>query len=356
MPTAARSRCSATAHGARGSWSSSADALQPQGRLQEGEEAYEEAIPELLAAGETLTAAMAMVQLSRAFWRHGKTERAREVSLEAVALLEAERGSGLVLALGRHAALNVFAGRSEEAIAWANRGIDLANEIRFENVTRALGMRGLARVDLGDPGGLDDLRSAVDLALQLNLPVEDTAIVMGNFAEMVILTEGMARGREAMEASREYARSRGHFHHVMYTRMNLLGCLFHEGRWDELILEADEVIEWDRERGGTQLELWALSSYALVHVHRGQSARQQTSSQRRCLEHGRSVTRRPFCHCSRPAPLRRAHEPTSWWPTAYWLSTRPCPGRARGSSRTTRAYGSPCSLWASTVLVEPRSC
>ena len=248
------------------------DALQPQGRLQESEEAYEEAIPDLLAAGETLTAAMAMVQLSRAFWRHGKTERAREVSFEAVTLLETEQGPGLVLALGRHAALNVFAGRSEEAIAWANRAIDLASDIRFDDVSRALGMRGLARVDLGDPGGLDDLRSAVDLALELNLPVEDTAIVMGNHAEMVTLTDGIARGREEMEASREYARSRGHFHHVMYMRMNLLACLFHEGRWDELLLEADEVIEWDRERGGTQLELWALSNYALVQVHRGQSA------------------------------------------------------------------------------------
>ena len=249
------------------------DALQPQGRLLEAEEAYEEAIPEFLAAGETRSAARAMMQLSRAFWRHGKTQRAREAGVGAVELLGDDPGPDLVLAYGRMAALDVFAGHSAEAVEWADRSIDLANEIRFENVTRALGMRGLARADLGDPGGLDDLRSAVELAHELNLPVDDTAIAMGNLAELVGLTEGIARGREAMEASLEHARSRGHVHHVMYTRTNLLLSLFHEGRWDELLTEADELIAWDRERGGTQLELWALSDYALALVHRGHVAR-----------------------------------------------------------------------------------
>ena len=249
------------------------DALQPQGRLLEAEEAYEEAIPEFVAAGETRSAARAMMQLSRALWRHGKTQRAREAGVGAIELLGDDPGPDLVLAYGRMAALDVFAGHSAEAVEWADRSITLASEIRFENVTRALGMRGLARADLGDPGGLDDLRSAVDLAHELNLPVEETAVAMGNLAELVGLTEGVARGREEMEASLEYARSRGHVHHVMYVRTNLLLSLFHEGRWDELLREADELIAWDRERGGTQLELWALSDYALALAHRGQVAR-----------------------------------------------------------------------------------
>ena len=249
------------------------DALQPQGRLDESEQAYEEAIPELLAAGESRLAAMAMVQLSRAFWRHGKTQRAREVSTDAVALLEADPSPDLVLAYGRHAALNVFAGRAEEAVEWADKAIGLASEIRFENVSRALGMRGLALLDLGEARGLADLRASVELALELNLPVEDTAIAMGNLGEIVTLTEGIARGREQLEASLEYARSRGHVHHVMYVRTNLLSALFHEGRWDDLVAEADELIEWDRGRGGTQLELWALSDYALTLAHRGHATR-----------------------------------------------------------------------------------
>jgi class 3 adenylate cyclase/tetratricopeptide (TPR) repeat protein len=247
------------------------DALQPQGLLVESEAAYEEAIPTLRAAGDNRGAGIAMVTLGRALWRRGETLRAREVSADAVALLEADPGSDLVLAYGRMAAIDALGGRSEEAVAWANKAIELASELRFENVTRALGMRGVARLDLGDPGGMEDVRSAVELALELNLPAEDTAIAMGNLGEQVGLTEGLARGRDQIEAGLEFARSRGHTHHVVYSRTSLLWHLFHEGRWDELLREAVELIEWDRDRGGTQLELWALSDYAQVLVHRGKA-------------------------------------------------------------------------------------
>ena len=67
-------------------------------------------------------------------------------------------------------------------------------------------MRGVARLDLGEARGLDDLRSSVELALELELPVEDTAIAMGNLGENVALTEGIARGRDQLEASLEFAR------------------------------------------------------------------------------------------------------------------------------------------------------
>ena len=90
-------------------------------------------------------------------------------------------------------------GRSEEAVAWANKAIELGGEIGFENVSRPLGMRGIARLDLGDPRGMEDLRSAEELALELGLPAEDTAIAMGNLGEMES-RENLARGRGHLEA------------------------------------------------------------------------------------------------------------------------------------------------------------
>jgi tetratricopeptide (TPR) repeat protein len=248
------------------------DAMQPLGRLQESEAAYEEAIPSLLAAGDRRAAGLALAFLSRAYWRHGETLRARETGAEAIALLEDSRGPELVLAYGRMAGNDAIGGRSEDAIAWANRAIELAAEIGVANICRPLGMRGIARIDLGDPGGLDDLRSAVDVALELGLPAEDTAIAMGNLGEHVRTSDSLARGREQIELGLEFARSRGHAHHVAYSRMELLWNLFHEGGWDELLAESSDLVAWDRERGGTQLELWALSDQALVLAHRGQAA------------------------------------------------------------------------------------
>ena len=107
-----------------------------------------------------------------------------------------------MLAYGRAAAVDALGGRSEQAIEWANKGIELAREIGFENITRPLGMRGVARLDLGDRGGLDDLRADLELCLRLGLPAEDTALAYSNVGEMVGL-ENLAQGRELIEAGLE---------------------------------------------------------------------------------------------------------------------------------------------------------
>ncbi len=248
------------------------DALQPQGLLSESEAAYDEAIPILRAAGEDRAAALALSNLGRALWRHGLTARARGVGVESVALLEGSRSPELVMAYGRMAAVDALGGRSEQALEWARLAMELAGEIGLENVVRPLSMRGVARIDLGDPDGIEDLRAALQLSLELGLPAEDTAIAYGNVGEQESI-ESLARGRELVEAGLEFARSRGHVHHVIYSRRLLLRYMFHDGLWDDLLREADELLEWDRARGGSQLEPWVLGDSALVLVNRGQAAK-----------------------------------------------------------------------------------
>ena len=247
------------------------DALQPQGRLPESEAAYDEAIPILRAAGEDRAAALALSNLGRALWRHGLTVRAREVGLESVDLLEGVPSPELVMAYGRMSAVDALGGRSEQALEWAHKAIELARRIGLANVVRPLSMQGIARIDLGDPDGIEDLRAALQLSLELGLPAEDTAIAYGNVGEQESL-ESLARGRELVEAGLEFARSRGHVHHVIYSRRLLLRYMFHDGLWDDLLREADQLLEWDRARGGSQLEPWVLSDSALVLLNRGQAS------------------------------------------------------------------------------------
>ena len=116
------------------------------------------------------------------------------------------------------------------------------------------------------------MRAALDVALELGLPVEDTAVAYTNLGETEAL-ESLARGRPLVETGLELARSRGHLHHVMVSRGYLNWFRFHEGRWDELLGEAEELIEWDRARGATQIEVFALSDSARVLVHREQLSR-----------------------------------------------------------------------------------
>jgi len=252
------------------------DALQPQGRLQESEAAYEEAISLLRASGEDRAAGLALSNLGRAFWRHGLTARAREVGLESVELLQDSRSPELVVAYGRMSAVDALGGRSEQAIEWANKGIDLAREIGVDNIVRPLSMRAIARIDLGDPHGIEDLRAALQLSLELGLPAEDTAITYGNLGEQESI-ESLRRGRELVVEGLEFARNRGHIHHVIYSRRLVLRYMFHDGFWDELLREAGELLDWDRARGGSQIEPWVLADSALVLAHRGQASKAAAS-------------------------------------------------------------------------------
>ena len=166
------------------------------------------------------------------------------------------------------AAVNALGGRSAEAIEWADKGLALAHEHGVENVVRSRQMRGLARIDLGDFGGLEELRDALALSLRLGLGIE-TGTSYLNLSEMVALFEGLAGSRELADASLEFSQRRGLTHHVMWTRAARLWALYEVGEWDELLAEADDVLRWDRAQGGTQIEVNALIVTASVLAQRG---------------------------------------------------------------------------------------
>jgi class 3 adenylate cyclase/tetratricopeptide (TPR) repeat protein len=245
-----------------------ADALQEQGRLPDAEQAYEEALPTLRASGDDHAAALAMVGLARALWRHGQTARARDLTREAIPILERRPGPDLVLAYERAAGEDAMGGRPHEGLAWAEKGIALAGELGVENVVRHLQFRGLARIELGDDAGLGDMRDALALSLRLGLGIE-TATSYLNLGESVTLFEGVTAGLELVQASLDFARRCGLTHHEMWARTSRLWYLYELGKWDELLREADEVVRWDRELGGTQIEVNALIVAAPVRAQRG---------------------------------------------------------------------------------------
>jgi class 3 adenylate cyclase/tetratricopeptide (TPR) repeat protein len=246
-----------------------ADAFQEQGRLVDSERAYEEALPTLRAVGDERAAALAMVGLGRALWRHGQTARCRELTLEAISILELDPGPDLVVAYERAAVADAIGGRSLDAVTWAEKGIALANHVGTENVVRHLQMRGLARINLGQvAAGLEDMRAALALSLRLGLGIE-TATSYLNLGEMVAVLEDLATGFELQEASLEFSRRRGLTHHVMWTRAARLWFLYELGEWDELLRESDDLVRWDREQGGTQIEVNSLVATAPVLAQRG---------------------------------------------------------------------------------------
>jgi len=246
-----------------------AGALQEQGRLPDAEGAYEEALLALRGTGDDHAAAVAMIGLARALWRRGQTARARQLTREAIPILERQPGPELLLAYERAAGEDAMGGRPREGLSWAEKGIALADELGVENVVRHLQFRGLARIDLGDAEGLSDMRDALELSLRLGLGIE-TATSYSNLGESVTAFEGVVPGLELIEASLDFARRCGLKHHEIWIGTSRLWYLYELGKWDELLLEADEFVRWDREQGGSsQIEIWALIASAAVHTHRG---------------------------------------------------------------------------------------
>ena len=244
------------------------DALNEQGRLPEAERVYEEALAALRTAGDERAAALGMLGLARALWRLGQTARSRELTLEALPLLERDPGPDLVIAYERAAVVEAMGGRPEEAIAWAEKGIGLASALRIENIVRHLQMRGIARLELGDPSGLDDMRAALDLSIRLGLGIE-TGTAYLNLGEMIAPFEPLRTSRELIQASMAFARRRGLVHHEMWSRAATTLLLYELGEWDELIRERDELLTWDRSQGGTQIEVMVLTAAAPALAQRG---------------------------------------------------------------------------------------
>jgi hypothetical protein len=82
------------------------------------------------------------------------------------------------------------------------------------------------------------------------------------------LREGLAQWNQAIE----FSRSRGLKDPEMWQRWERLRALFHLGSWDELVREANGIIDWDRRAGGGQLGVMARANLVPVLVHTGDLA------------------------------------------------------------------------------------
>ena len=235
---------------------------------------------------------VASLGLGRALWRHGKTaERPRADRGRRSRSSSASPGRSSCSRTSAPRRWTRSAGGREEAIEWAEKGIALAGELGVENVVRHLQMRGLARVDLGDCAGLEDMRRRSTLALRLGLGIE-TGTSYLNLGEMIAAFEDLDAGPSCLDASLEFARRRGLTHHEMWTRGARLWHLYERGRVGRAPRRGEELLRWDREQGGTQIEVNVLLATTPVLAHRGRSPRPRGRSRSSSLARARSAIRR----------------------------------------------------------------
>ena len=158
-----------------------ADAAQQQGRLAEARVALEEALALHREAGAKVAEGRTLTALSSALRQTGDPHN-RELIAEAVTLLEAEEpGPELVKAYAQLARGNAIDADYVEAIAAAERALELAARLGLAEPARALGYRGVSRAYPGDAQGLADMRRALALAVDQGLGL-DAATLYNNLA------------------------------------------------------------------------------------------------------------------------------------------------------------------------------
>jgi tetratricopeptide (TPR) repeat protein len=244
-----------------------APVLGQRGAVDESVDAAEGAL-HVLRVHEPDAAAALLNYLATNAWARGEMSEAKDLSREAIEILERQPTSELVATYGHAAHRAAIGGRYDEAQAFMDRGFALAIELGVEDVTALLNARATVRGYAGDPGCLDDMRQAIELGRRLGLG-RSTAVSMNNLGDGLGYFVGLREARAEWEDAMEFSSRRGLIYAEMWQRGERLRALFHMGEWDELRREAEEVVRWEEAHGGGQLETFARIHRAGVLVHIG---------------------------------------------------------------------------------------
>jgi class 3 adenylate cyclase/tetratricopeptide (TPR) repeat protein len=243
-----------------------------RGDYEESEQLYLAAVAGYRAIGDTLGAGEALGLLARTYARRGEVARADQLLTESITLLEREPpGKELVRVYSRKTGELLSGDRNEECLAWAEKTLRLARSLELQDeIVRALQFRGAARCEMGDEGGLDDLREAIRIGEDAGLG-QALALARANYAFQLWFREGPVAAHGVWRESEEVAEARGFEGLAQMARMGQLETLFDLGRWDDVLALSRSIKAWVKPTDqGTEAAVYATIFEAWVHLRRGE--------------------------------------------------------------------------------------
>ena len=243
------------------------------------------------AAGDLTTAASLLEEVLAQYRVRGDLEAATDVAISLESLLvDMEEGPGgltmvsdLKVQVGSAPSLSLAKilsweanelGRRqmdyEGAIERAGEAIGMAEALGVDPPTRALEVRGLCRVGLGDPGGEADVRLAVERYLRqgeaasASQPLQNLSAVMS--------WRSMALGLPYLEEAIDLAERYGVDVESWSGRATQLQALAFMGRYDEAVASAEPILGWAAEHQVARTRCEALMGLAFVRIDRGKPA------------------------------------------------------------------------------------
>jgi class 3 adenylate cyclase/tetratricopeptide (TPR) repeat protein len=248
------------------------EAALQAGRFAEASVALDEAIASFLARGDLPAAATLMGTLGRV---HGRLGDPRTWALPAEALMFLEPlgpSPELVGALIEVSAIDALQAKSEDAVRAADRALGLASELGLPRPARALGFRGMARCNLGDPGGVEDYREAIEIATEAGQGRE-VALLHNNLGIALWAFEGPGVSLEVLRDGIGFAQARGLAEMLDSLMASQFDVLYELGDLDEALEVAARVAE-RLEASGDVYDLSAVrAAQARIFALRGETAK-----------------------------------------------------------------------------------
>jgi class 3 adenylate cyclase/tetratricopeptide (TPR) repeat protein len=220
-----------------------AQAIQQQSRLQEARQALEQALDLHRDRGEVMAAGRVMVRLALVLFRLGESRRSKEILAAALELLEAQpAGPELVTAYTYTAGNRALTGLYAEAVPAADRARALAGELGLPEPAFALQFGGVARCRLGEANGLEDIRRALQLALEQGQGRE-AGVIYNNLCYNGWYGEGAALALDVCEEGIAFCERRGITEVAWGLSTSKLGFLAELGRVDEALAQAGPLAD-----------------------------------------------------------------------------------------------------------------
>ncbi|HXJ66007.1 MAG TPA: hypothetical protein VNN79_19785, partial [Actinomycetota bacterium] len=161
--------------------------------------------------------------------------------------------------------------RPEAGVRHCERALELAEELGIMRSARILGSRGLARAILADPGGLDDMREAIPIAIEAGQGRE-VAMLHNNLGVELVAFDGPAAALEVLSAGIAFAQARGLIGSANWATSSTLYPLTDLGRFDEALDAAARLTEY-QETAEVSLDLWGVrAAQARILTIRGRAA------------------------------------------------------------------------------------
>ena len=253
-------------------WAKAATQL---GRGAEAIGPLEEAIARLRADDDVRSAAVAQMWLARVLWGDD-VDAWLGLANEAVASLEADGPScELVAVLEEWLDLTMILADARQQLDVAERALELSEQLGLPADAGLLVSRGCARYDLGDAGGVEDFRQALELCRTSELG-EHASQVFAGVANWIYMYEGFQASLAVCAEGLNLARRRGAVYDEVENRYVIVWASQAMGDWDRVL---DEAVAMDPllQVGGllssylVQL-MWVRMSRTLVLVERGRAS------------------------------------------------------------------------------------